>query len=68
MKNKENNLGDTNKLYFTLDEVDSFLLENCTMGQKVGSFYGMKNQEQGKEKLNVSNWLELQSQLWGEKV
>lgn len=33
------------------------------MGQKAGSFYRIKNKEQGKEKLNMSNWLEPQSQL-----
>lgn len=53
---EEDNLGDTNKLYLILHEVDSLLLENCKMGQKARSFYRMKNKEQGIEKQKISDW------------
>ena len=42
---KEDNLGDTNTLYLTPHEADSLLLENCKIGWKAGSFYGIKNKE-----------------------
>ena len=54
---KEDSLGDTNKLYLTLHEVYSLLLENCKMGWKAEGFYRVKNKEQGTEKLKVSEWL-----------
>ena len=47
---KGNNLGDTSKLYLTLHEMNSLLLENCKTGQKAGGFYRMKNKEQGRDK------------------
>ena len=47
---KDDNLGDTNKPYLTLHEVDSLLLENCKMGQKAGSFYRIKNKEETNRK------------------
>ena len=52
---KGNNLGDTSKLYLTLHEMNSLLLENCKTGQKAGGFYRMKNKEQGREKLKMSD-------------
>lgn len=39
---KEDNLGETSKLYLRLHEVDSFLLESYKMGQKARSFYKRK--------------------------
>ena len=47
---KENRLGDTNKFYSILHEVDGLHLENCETGQKAGDFYRIKNKEQGREK------------------
>ena len=47
---KEDNLGDTNKLYLILHEADGLHLENCKMGQKAGGFYRIENKEQGREK------------------
>ena len=46
---KEDNLGDINKLYLTLHEVDSLFSENCKMAEKAGSFYRIKNKEQERE-------------------
>lgn len=43
---KENNSGDANKLYLTLHEVDSLILENCKTGKKATSFCRIKNKEQ----------------------
>ena len=52
---KVDGLGDANKLYLTLHEMNSLLLENCKTGQKAGGFYRMKNKEQGREKLKMSD-------------
>ena len=54
---KENLLGDTNKIYLTLQEADSSLPENWKMGWKARSFYGMKNKEQGRDKWTISGRL-----------
>lgn len=47
---KEDNVGDTNKLYLTLPGVNNLVLENYKMGWKEGSFYKIKNKKQGREK------------------
>lgn len=39
----------------TFHEVDSLLLENCKTGKKAGGFYRVKNKEQGREKLKISD-------------
>ena len=35
----EDNLGDANKLYITLHEVDSFFVDNCKIGQKARNYF-----------------------------
>ena len=56
LKNDEkDNLGDTNKCYLTLHEVDSLLSENYKMGWKAGNFHSIKYEEQGREMENI--WL-----------
>lgn len=35
-------------------EADSLHSQNCKMGQKAGSFYGMKNKGPGRDKYKVS--------------
>ena len=40
---KEDNLGDTSKLYLTLHETSNLFLEHHEMGQKAGSLYRIKN-------------------------
>ena len=52
---KEENLGDTNKLYLTLHEADGILLEKCKMEWKARSVYRVENKEQGRKKQNI--WL-----------
>lgn len=37
----------------TLDEMDSLLLENCEIGWKAGSFYGIKNKGEGEK---IADW------------
>ena len=57
-----------NKLYVTLHEVDSLLLENCKMGQKAGRFYRIKNKEQGRdEQKYLIGWGHTVNLVWGEK-
>lgn len=55
---KEDNVGDTNQLYLALHGVDRLLSENCKMGLKSGSFYAMKDKEEGRDKQKISDWLE----------
>ena len=50
---KEENLGDTNKLYLTLHEADGILLEKCKMEWKARSVYRVENKEQGRKKQNI---------------
>lgn len=50
----KDNLGDTNKLYLTLNEVSIFIW--TTAKWKVKSFYRIKNKEQKKRKIE-NNWL-----------
>ena len=47
---KETNLSGTYKLYLTLHEADSLLLENGKTGQKTENSYKVKNKEQGSDK------------------
>lgn len=47
---KKYNLGDTNKLYWTLLEGDFVHMENCKVRKKVGRFYRGKNKEYKREK------------------
>ena len=63
---KEDNLGNTNKLYLTLHEVDGLILENWKMGWKAGSFYRIRKKKTRKRKTG-NIWLSgaTQSILFG---
>lgn len=66
---KEDNLGDTNKLYLTLHEVDKFHLENCKMGLKERKMYRLKkikNKEE-KYKKHLIGWGHTVHSVWGWK-
>ena len=66
---KEDNSGDTNKLYLTLHQVASLLLENCKMGWEAGSFYRIKNKEEGREKRkDLLGWRHIVCLVWCEKA
>ena len=51
---KGNNLGDTSKLYLTLHEMNSFLLENFKLGWMGGrKFYRLKRNKEGRGESRV---------------
>lgn len=54
---KENNLGDANKFYVTLDEVDSLSSESNEAREKMSSFCrgGKRNKEEKKIKKCIGN-------------
>ena len=64
---KENNLGDTNKLYLTFHEADSLHSENCKMRQKAGSFYRIKKKEEKNRKYPIG-WGHRVYLVWGEEA
>lgn len=49
---KEDHIGDTNKLERSMNWAVSVPKgpENCRMGQEAGSFYKVKNKEQGRDR------------------
>lgn len=54
---KEDNVGDTNRLYLIYQEVDSPHSETCKMRWRAGSFYKIRNIEQGREKYELSDMI-----------
>lgn len=64
----KDNLGDTNKLYLTLHEVDSPLSENRKAGQKAGRFYRIRTKEPKRTKRKyLTSWVHMVNLVWGEK-